>query len=261
MEALAFELTKPKTTLLRGTVLEAGPPLRVELDDGREIRAEQLAGVAPHPGDRLLLAAETEEAFVAIGALTTSHLHAVADSSPRSCQTCDGARAELEGDDDQRLVVRDGDGRLLFEYDATRKASIVHAPAGDLELRADEGAITLNAAQGIALRGGPAVEVDADALRASVDEAELTTAEAALTADVLRTVCRRARHQVDVLETRAGRIIERAKESYRDIETLAQTRAGRLRLVAEKTVHLMGRRTLFKAHEDVKIKGDKIHLG
>jgi hypothetical protein len=47
---------------------------------------------------------------------------------------------------------------------------------------------------------------------------------------------------------------------YRDVEGLSQTRAGRLRLVAEEALHLMGRRALVKAREDVKVKGEKIYL-
>ena len=39
-----------------------------------------------------------------------------------------------------------------------------------------------------------------------------------------------------------------------------RTRAGRLRLVAEKTVSLLGQRAVMKAREDVKIKGDKVYL-
>ena len=48
---------------------------------------------------------------------------------------------------------------------------------------------------------------------------------------------------------------------YRDATELSQTRAGRMRMVAETTFHILGKRTLIKAEEDVKLKGEKIHLG
>ena len=35
----------------------------------------------------------------------------------------------------------------------------------------------------------------------------------------------------------------------------------RMRLVADATFHILGKRTLIKAEEDIKLKGDKIHLG
>jgi hypothetical protein len=105
------------------------------------------------------------------------------------------------------------------------------------------------------------IDVEASRLRTSADEAEVTVAEAKLRIDVLEGIYRRVRQRVDVLETRAGRVVERAKETYRDVQDLAQTRAGRVRIVAEKTFHVLGARALLKAREDVKIKGDKIHLG
>jgi hypothetical protein len=55
-------------------------------------------------------------------------------------------------------------------------------------------------------------------------------------------------------------VIERARNVYRDAEELSQTRAGRIKIIAEKTVHVLGQHTLFKAREDVKIKGEKVYL-
>ncbi len=66
---------------------------------------------------------------------------------------------------------------------------------------------------------------------------------------------------VDVLETRATRVVTRAKNLYQQVEELAQTQAGRLRLVADGAFHLHARRALVKADEDVKLRGEKIHLG
>lgn len=199
---------------------------------------------------------------------TSSHLREVEADETTSCRVSDGTSARVEraeGDEgeraEERLVVRDGDDRVLFEYVPTSSRCIVHVPAGDLVVRADQGSIELEAVEGIRLRGGPLVEVEAETIRTNADDAEVTVAEAKVTVDVLQGVYRRVRQRVDILETTAGRIMERARESYRDVESLAQTRAGRMRFVAAKTFHVLGERTLFKAHQDIKIKGEKIHLG
>ena len=145
----------------------------------------------------------------------------------------DGSRAELVGaGDDERLVLRDHDERVLFEYEPGTARCVVHVPAGDLVLKADAGSIELDASHAIRLRAG-----------------------------LLEGTFHRVFQKVDVLETAAGRVVERARETYREVEELAQLRAGRVRQVAEKTYHVMGARTLFKARRDVKIKGDTIHLG
>jgi hypothetical protein len=56
-------------------------------------------------------------------------------------------------------------------------------------------------------------------------------------------------------------VVERVKNAYREVEELAQTRAGRVRVVARAAMHLISGRTVIKAEQDVKVKGEKIHLG
>jgi hypothetical protein len=178
----------------------------------------------------------------------------------------DGARAAVEQAESgeaatERLVLRDPDGRVLFEYFPGSARCVVHAPAGDLVLRADAGSIELDARDALRLRTRAAVEVEADALRARVRVAEAELAEVRLRGGVLESAFSRVRQSVDVLDVTAGRVVERAVETYREVAELAQLRAGRVRQIAETTFHVMGDRTLIKARKDVKLKGEKIHLG
>ena len=64
----------------------------------------------------------------------------------------------------------------------------------------------------------------------------------------------------DACKAEAQRIVERSKDVYRDVEGLAQTRAGRMRHVIESTFHLLSARAVVKAEEDLKLKGSKIHI-
>ncbi len=202
----------------------------------------------------------------------------------------DGTNATVsEGPEGEVLTVKDSTGRLVFEHHAAAHRSVVHA-TGNLELRADEGGILLSARDTVrvhserevrlesnqAVKLGttptgdrPASTLTMDArgtrlatsrLETRAETARLEVDEASLTARALSTTVKTARHAVDVLEVEAGRILERAENVYRDVKDLAQTRAGRVRLFAESTFHLFGRRTLFKAKEDLKLKADKIHL-
>ena len=71
---------------------------------------------------------------------------------------------------------------------------------------------------------------------------------------------RRLEQRVGELETNAGRVMERAKESYREVETLAQTRAGRLRFVAKESFHTLAERVAVKAVQVLSLRGERIHL-
>jgi hypothetical protein len=58
-----------------------------------------------------------------------------------------------------------------------------------------------------------------------------------------------------------GRLIRKARESYRWIENLEQVKVGRLRYLARESLYLKGKRSSLMAETKVKIDGEKIHLG
>jgi hypothetical protein len=137
----------------------------------------------------------------------------------------DGSAALLERTNGGEVLrVSDGRGRVLFEYHPSERRAVVYAPDGDLDLEASGR---------VRVRAGT-IELEA--------------------ADTLGVRARRA-------EVIVGRLIERAREVYREAEELAETRAGRLRFLAGKTLHFLAERALVKAREDVKIKGEKIYVG
>lgn len=212
------------------------PPARTEIDDALE-RTERLMQV---------VTSQARESAVAA-----------------SCAARDGSEAALVVGDqgEERLQVRDGRGVLLFEYVPDVSRCLVYAPTGDLVLRTPHGRIDLEAAEGVRIRSGSEIEVEAETLRTKAGAAEVTVGEARISGKTLTSTFHRVRQTVDVLETTAGRVVERARETYREVEGLAQIRADRIRLVAERTFHVMGTHTLLKARKDLKLKGDKIHLG
>lgn len=185
--------------------------------------------------------------------------------------------------------VHDRRGRLLFEYDPETNRAVLHAAAGDLELRVPDGAFRVSARDGVAvdtdaavkLRAGRELELTTSAgedarssvrlqpgeLSLSGAVVTLAAARAELLADRIGVKARqleshleRVRHVAKVIDVRAGRIVERAVDSYREIERVSQTRAGRLKLVAKRAAQLVGENTLVKARDRVKVKGERIHL-
>ncbi len=262
----------------RATVAQAldGSRVRVRHREG-DLGDARVAvpGYSPATGDQVLVTVDDEGLGWIVGVIEalppTPLLDAAMEALP--------SRVE---------EVRDREGRLLFEYDPATHRAVLHVPEGDLELVVPAGALRVQARDGVAIEspeevalrgrsvrataapGTPAeaslrlepgeVSLVGSVLTAAADRAELLAKRAGLHAHQVETHAKRARHAVDVLEVRAGRIVERAKDVYREVERLSQTRAGRLKLVARTAAQLVGENTLLKARDRMKVKGERIHL-
>lgn len=196
----------------------------------------------------------------------------------------DGSSAALEQDEDGPVWrLRDPDDRLVFEHRPGRSVVYVRedlslSAGGDVELSA-AGEVRIHGGERVALGsdgpvelrsegGASALALDGDRTSVSAghvameaQRADVKVADANVVAKVLRTVAERVRERADVVERTAGRVVERAREVFRDVEELSQTRAGRLKLVAETALTILGTSTMVKAREEVKVTGEKIYLG
>jgi len=143
-------------------------------------------------------------------------------------QTTTGVAASIEGD---ALAVRDREGRLLLEVRADGSIAL-SAERGDLHLRAARGRVRIEGASGVHV-GAPHIVLETPHLR----------------------------QIVGVLETHARRIVEKARDAYRDVEGTSQLRASQVRIVARKTLRALGERLRLRAAEDAKVQAEKIYLG
>lgn len=155
-------------------------------------------------------------------------------------------------EDAEPTRVHDRQGRLIFEYDAANGRAVVHIPHGDLDVEVPNGAFRVRARDGISLAGA-VIEV-------IVERAELVADRIGVRARRAETSIERVKHIAGVVESTADRIVERAKDVYREVEGLTQVRSGRLRMVARATCELVAENALLKARERMKIKGERIHL-
>jgi len=241
------------------------------------------SGYTPRVGDAVLVGGADDGARYVVGVV-----RALREVTP-SVTASDGTSAALERDDGREVLrLRDGEGRLLLEHRPGEGRTVIHAD-GDLSLDA-EGDLDLSAAGAVRVRAGTDLELDGAGdvrlaardlageiasavtmregrtevrtrrLGARVERVDTQVDEANLVTGTLRTVARRVKHDVEVLETHAGRLVEKANEAWRETEGLSQTKAGRLRLVAEGALTALGETALLKAREGVKIKGEKIYL-
>ncbi len=207
-----------------------------------------------------------------------------------ACVASDGARARAVLRDDGRtaLVIESPKGEALVEYDPANGRLVLRASQGltvdagdgpltlrgrsvavesdsEVDVRARR-AVRLDAGEGDGEHGRVTVErgtVRAAAKAVAVDalRATLTFDEAAVAARVLRAAVRAVTVQAGAVETRADRVLTRAKDLYQEVEGTAQTRARALRMVAQGTLQALADRVLVRADDDVKVQGERVHLG
>lgn len=227
MPATAHELPTEAPRWIGPATVTAIDGRAVTLDDSGPRAALAVLGYAPRPGDQVLVARDGDRAWV-IGVLA--------------------ALRPAEEEDETRL-----------ERDPTTGRTVLHS-RGDLDVSTD-GALRLRAARGVEIATDRTVSVDADALRATAARTELRSKEARLVASHATLVADTARRVAGVLETRAGRIVERARDVYREVDGLSQTRATRVRTVVRDAYHLLAGRGRLEAEGDLSLDGERIRLG
>lgn len=193
----------------------------------------------------------------------------------------DGSAAERVGD---ALEVRDPRGRLLMRF-CDGEAELV-AAEGDLRLSAPHGGIVLDAAVDVVLTaardvvqrpkrasvietgGATALSVDrrrvaveTDALEVSTRTSRLATADATVMARQITTHAERLAMRVERYELSAGRLVERSRDTFREVVGLLQTKAGRTRTLVSGVASLFSERTVMVSKRDTSIDGEKVLLG
>lgn len=190
---------------------------------GRIEARNAVHGYAPTSGDRVLCTAHGD----------TTYVTGVLVAAPPALRLA-GATARVE---DGHLVVRADDGTIVVRFDPA---------SGETRVRADHSALTLEASERLELRA-PDVTVEADRLIQRVGR--LTTEAGQVSTSTQRW------------DLRAGQVTERARNVFRDVRDLLQTRAGTLRSIARGSVTLFGQRTTVRSKDDTSIDGARVLLG
>lgn len=243
-------------------------------------------GYRPQIGDELLVSGENFRCCYIIGVL-----HKVEKQCGQTLSTEPGALARRkQNNGHETLSIEDEQGHLLFEYDATEKKSRLYAAQGDLSLTALQGDIELVSGKNIHCRslGGIMMEsATAAQLRVAAEHGQhsavsltdkgmlLSSQKLGLRAkngdlkiehcqfegDTFKAVLDRTKLMVGKIETVAIRIMERAKNIYRYVEELQQTRASRVRTLVKGSYQLNSKTSYIKSEKNVNIDGERIHLG
>ena len=263
---LPTELTQgPDGAFVRpGVVLAVGADdaLRVAVDlNGRRLEcwATPTLGIAepPAPGARVLVAGEGSDICYVVGLLADPP----SDAAER-IETGGGASASVvDTTDGQAIAVHDPAGRLVFEYQPDTGRTVVNVPTGDLVLAAPDGDIELVSGQAIRCRSETELDLSAPHLNATAERGTFLIADTTFQGVRLATTLEEARLVLGRLHSLVDRSVERVRNAFRTVEKLYQVKAGRMRTVVEDSYSVRGGHASLKADKDVRIDGEKIHLG
>lgn len=131
--------------------------------------------------------------------------------------------------------------------------TILSIPEGDLDICAEKGSIRLQASKDI--------ELNSKQLSMETGKAEFNVVDASYQGLRLAASVAHTKLFLGKLQSNVGRLIEKAKNVYRQVENLNQLKAGRMRTLVKGSYHLKGENINQKAEKDVRIDGDKINLG
>jgi hypothetical protein len=219
-------------------VLELGRVTVRTLEGASRTARLAVVGYAPAVGDRLLLLDTDRGDTFAIGAV------AVAAPPAEPEARLGDTRAVVEG---EAIVLRRDDGTVVLRHDPAKERTEVAPAAGDLVFDAPEGDLVLRAGEGAVRIAGRRVALEADAITQDAESVRTTATEVGWSADRW--------------ELRVNRIREHAREAFRRIDGLLETRAGRLRAVVRRSAHHVAERTTIRSRGVTSVDGEQVHLG
>ena len=240
-----------------------GPAEVLEMDTARRRLRLRLAGsdddlgvwsrlalasdVQLSPGDEVLVLGENPADLYVIGVLRTSHV-------PNRLVSESGAYAAIAGSPrGQALQVYSRHNELLFEYDEAKRRARISVDRGDLEFATKAGNIVLSSAHDVVIQG--------ESVRVSGERGDIQLSQTVLSGNRLQAHYKEAKLVSDRFEGVFQTLTEKARNVFRNVEQLAQTKAGRIRTLVESTYFFKAKRAFVKSEEDYKIRAKQIHLG
>ncbi len=240
------------------------------------------------PGDRVLALCHAPDVIYIIGILDPAQDRA---PSGKRLVLPDGTTAVADGPADHpTLKIYSKSNRLMLEYDAACGIIRVTAPDAQIQVNAPYGDMALTAANHIRLEADQvdivgrtriglrigqsyerlksALSLRNGLLQLGADKLDLAAKRGELNIEEIRSRSKQMISRIgtiqtiaEKIETAAATIIEKTKSTYRSSEELTQQKAGRLRMLIDRTLHIKSKHAILKSEDDVKIKAETINLG
>lgn len=178
-------------------------------------------------------------------------------AAPQRIDTPAGASASCDGD---VIVVRDPGGAIVVTYDAATGSATIAAPSGDLRLAAPKGRVVVEAGTDLELSAAR-TRLRSEELEVEAGRTRLRSAALELVSEVMEVSSSSVVVGAGRLQVSAERVFEKARDIYREVEGVIDTKAGRLRSVVRGAWQAKSGSTSIVSKEDTFLDGRRVLLG
>ncbi|MDH5692472.1 MAG: DUF3540 domain-containing protein [Gammaproteobacteria bacterium] len=244
-----------------------------------------LAGsVEPQAGDRVLVIGETSKQQFISGIVSR------VQKTENKLRASNGISAQLyKNENSESIQIKNESGALLFEYDCETKKCYLNVPEGDLQLGAPNGNIELIAAKGIKATsaqdislgsmGRVSIAVGGDqsssalhitdsasvwstpALKVKTEKLGIDADYTVFKGESMDARLNSVKLTANKMEQIVGDMWQRVKSIFVKAEERYDVDSKRMNTRVEKSYRVLSESACIKAEQDMKIDGDRIHLG
>lgn len=132
---------------------------------------------------------------------------------------------------------------------------------GDVHLNVTQGRLKITAQQGIDLASASDVTTTAENININAVKGRFNIHDLFFQSGFLQAQVERVQWLGRFVDTLVDRVSLRAKRIYRTADEFEQVRTGRLDYLVKKLLSFRSRYTIMTAKEDVKVDGERIHIG
>lgn len=165
--------------------------------------------------------------------------------------------------DDRVLLSVDseGDAYILAVLARSGESAVQLAFDGDVRVNVPHGRLNIASQEGIDLASAGAINTISEELHLNAVKGRMHIQDGAYQGTFFEARLARVRWFAQQVDTLVDRLTQRAKRIYRQVDEFEQVRAGRMDCLVKKLLSFRSRYTIMTAKEDVKVDGERIHIG
>ena len=164
---------------------------------------------------------------------------------------------------DQVLVAVNGSDEAFILAILERENNTDHQMdfSGDVQLRVRQGRFKITSQEGLDLASARDIRTMSEDININAVKGRISIHDGFFQGGFLRAQIGSIKWLADTVETMAERLTQRVKRIYRTVEEFEQVKAGRMDCLVKKLLSFRSQYTVMTSKEDVKIDGERIHIG